>query len=414
MESKDREFQKAIIRILILMVTGLIVWNLAVSVTNRRIAAIYYERISAIFGAISTFDAISAQYPDMGHGDWMQYLNATGNQEDGEAFLHQYGILQGDMPILQAQTVQKWFQITGTLVWILVCTGILLIFICYQKRRNRKIQELVDYIRKIEHGIYRIEIDENEEGELSRLQNELYKITVMLRESSDLAGRQKKALADSVSDISHQLKTPLTSCLVLLDNLSESENMTEETRRRFLSEITRQLTSVSWLVQVLLKLSRLDAGVVELKEEELSVSALIRGAVEKVGLLAEWKQIDIQVMGEEEPCIKGDRHWLEEALVNLIKNAIEHSPEDSEIRIQVEDNQVYTCIHVRDFGSGISYEDQKHIFERFYRSADAGEDSVGIGLALAQEIMKRQNGYLTVESEPGQGTTFYMKFLKCH
>lgn len=408
MESKDREFQKAIIRILILMVTGLIVWNLAVSVTNRRIAAIYYERISAIFGAIS------AQYPDMGHGDWMQYLTATGNEEDGEAFLHQYGILQGDMPILQAQTAQKRFQITGTLVWILICIGILLIFICYQKQRNRKIQELVDYIRKIEHGIYRIEIEENDEGELSRLQNELYKITVMLRESSELAGQQKKALADSVSDISHQLKTPLTSCLVLLDNLSESENMTEETRRRFLSEITRQLTSVSWLVQVLLKLSRLDAGVVELKEEELSVSALIRGAVEKVGLLAEWKQIDIQVMGEEEPCIKGDRHWLEEALVNLIKNAIEHSPEDSEIRIQVEDNQVYTCIHVRDFGSGISYEDQKHIFERFYRSADAGEDSVGIGLALAQEIMKRQNGYLTVESEPGQGTTFYMKFLKCH
>lgn len=408
MESKDREFQKAIIRILILMVTGLIVWNLAVSVTNRRIAAIYYERISAIF------DAISAQYPDMGHGDWMQYLNATGNEEDGEAFLHQYGILQGDMPILQAQTAQKRFQITGTLVWILICIGILLIFICYQKQRNRKIQELVDYIHKIEHGIYRIEIEENDEGELSRLQNELYKITVMLRESSELAGQQKKALADSVSDISHQLKTPLTSCLVLLDNLSESENMTEETRRRFLSEITRQLTSVSWLVQVLLKLSRLDAGVVELKEEELSVSALIRSAVEKVGLLAEWKQIDIQVMGEEEPCIKGDRHWLEEALVNLIKNAIEHSPEDSEIRIQVEDNQVYTCIHVRDFGSGISYEDQKHIFERFYRSADAGEDSVGIGLALAQEIMKRQNGYLTVESEPGQGTTFYMKFLKCH
>lgn len=408
MESKDREFQKAIIRILILMVTGLIVWNLAVSVTNRRIAAIYYERISAIFGAIS------AQYPDMGHGDWMQYLTATGNEEDGEAFLHQYGILQGDMPILQAQTAQKRFQITGNLVWILICTGILLIFICYQKQRNRKIQELVDYIRKIEHGIYRIEIEENDEGELSRLQNELYKITVMLRESSELAGQQKKALADSVSDISHQLKTPLTSCLVLLDNLSESENMTEETRRRFLSEITGQLTSVSWLVQVLLKLSRLDAGVVELKEEEVSVSALIRSAVEKVGLLAEWKQIDIQVMGEEEPCIKGDRHWLEEALVNLIKNAIEHSPEDSEIRIQVEDNQVYTCIHVRDFGSGISYEDQKHIFERFYRSADAGEDSVGIGLALAQEIMKRQNGYLTVESEPGQGTVFYMKFLKCH
>lgn len=408
MESKDREFQKAIIRILILMVTGMIVWNLAVSVTNRRIAAIYYERISAIFGAIS------ARYPDMEHGDWMQYLTATGNEEDGEAFLHQYGILQGDMPILQAQTAQKRFQITGNLVWILICTGILLIFICYQKQRNRKIQELVDYIRKIEHGIYRIEIEENDEGELSRLQNELYKITVMLRESSELAGQQKKALADSVSDISHQLKTPLTSCLVLLDNLSESENMTEETRRRFLSEITGQLTSVSWLVQVLLKLSRLDAGVVELKEEELSVSALIRGAVEKVGLLAEWKQIDIQVMGEEEPFIKGDRHWLEEALVNLIKNAIEHSPEDSEIRIQVEDNQVYTCIHVRDFGSGISYEDQKHIFERFYRSADAGEDSVGIGLALAQEIMKRQNGYLTVESEPGQGTVFYMKFLKCH
>ena len=190
--------------------------------------------------------------------------------------------------------------------------------------------------------------------------------------------------------------------------------MEEGTRRQFLAEITRQLTSVNWLVQVLLKLSRLDAGVVELKEEEIRIQQLLEQAIDKVALLAEWKEISIQVSGEMQAVISGDERWLQEAFINLIKNAIEHSPAKGEIQITVEDNQVYTGVRIRDYGCGISMEEQKHIFERFYRSSAAKEDSVGIGLALAQEIIKRGNGSLTVESEVGQGTTFLIKFLKCH
>ena len=414
MSRKNKDFQKTILGIVICMLVGLLAWNIGVTVTRQQLSKLYYRQVAALM------TMVTEQYPEVDTARWIQVLNddtAAGNEDElqsGKELLQMYGILSDTMPGIQAEQIQKRLQTAGNLLWLIVDMGILVGVFLYQRRRNQKVDEFVQYIRRIEQGVYQIPLDENEEEELSELKNELYKITVMLRETAELSKKQKRALSDSVSDISHQLKTPLTSCLILLDNMAESTHMEEGTRRQFLAEITRQLTSVNWLVQVLLKLSRLDAGVVELKEEKIRIQQLLEQAIDKVALLAEWKEISIQVSGELQAVIRGDARWLQEAFINLIKNAIEHSPAKSEIQITVEDNQVYTGVRIRDYGCGISMEEQKHIFERFYRSSAAKEDSVGIGLALAQEIIKRGNGSLTVESEVGQGTTFLIKFLKCH
>ena len=414
MSRKNKDFQKTILGIVICMLVGLLAWNIGVTVTRQQLSKLYYRQVAALM------TMVTEQYPEVDTARWIQVLNddtAAGNEDElqaGRELLQRYGILSDTMPGIQAEQIQRRLQTAGNLLWLIVDMGILMGVFLYQRRRNQKVDEFVQYIRRIEQGVYQIPLDENEEEELSELKNELYKITVMLRETAELSKKQKRALSDSVSDISHQLKTPLTSCLILLDNMTESTHMEEGTRRQFVAEITRQLTSVNWLVQVLLKLSRLDAGVVELKEEEIRIQQLLEQAIDKVALLAEWKEISIQVSGELQAVIRGDARWLQEAFINLIKNAIEHSPAKSEIQITVEDNQVYTGVRIRDYGCGISMEEQKHIFERFYRSSAAKEDSVGIGLALAQEIIKRGNGSLTVESEVGQGTTFLIKFLKCH
>ncbi len=414
MSRKNKDFQKTILGIVICMLVGLLAWNIGVTVTRQQLSKLYYRQVAALM------TMVTEQYPEVDTARWIQVLNDDTAAENGDELqagrelLQRYGILSDTMPEIRAEQIQRRLQTAGNLLWLIVDMGILMGVFLYQRRRNQKVDEFVQYIRRIEQGIYQIPLDENEEEELSELKNELYKITVMLRETAELSKKQKRALSDSVSDISHQLKTPLTSCLILLDNMTESTHMEEGTRRQFVAEITRQLTSVNWLVQVLLKLSRLDAGVVELKEEEIRIQQLLEQAIDKVALLAEWKEISIQVSGELQAVIRGDARWLQEAFINLIKNAIEHSPAKSEIQITVEDNQVYTGVRIRDYGCGISMEEQKHIFERFYRSSTAKEDSVGIGLALAQEIIKRGNGSLTVESEVGQGTTFLIKFLKCH
>lgn len=414
MSRKNKDFQKTILGIVICMLVGLLAWNIGVTVTRQQLSKLYYRQVAALM------TMVTEQYPEVDTARWIQVLNddtAAENENElqaGRELLQRYGILSDTMPEIRAEQIQRRLQTAGNLLWLIVDMGILMGVFLYQRRRNQKVDEFVQYIRRIEQGVYQIPLDENEEEELSELKNELYKITVMLRETAELSKKQKRALSDSVSDISHQLKTPLTSCLILLDNMTESTHMEEGTRRQFVAEIIRQLTSVNWLVQVLLKLSRLDAGVVELKEEEIRIQQLLEQAIDKVALLAEWKEISIQVSGELQAVIRGDARWLQEAFINLIKNAIEHSPAKSEIQITVEDNQVYTGVRIRDYGCGISMEEQKHIFERFYRSSTAKEDSVGIGLALAQEIIKRGNGSLTVESVVGQGTTFLIKFLKCH
>lgn len=406
MWNQNRQFRIYTIAMLTVMAVVLALFNIGMNRILYKMQNGYYNVIAELLQ--NTVDRDS----EFSEEEWIKILNKSNVTEDGDRVLVRYGIFPGDMPSLNQKKYRTEIFVVGNMLIVLLCVGIFALFVNYQKNRDRKVNELTSYIRQIERGIYALEMEDNMEDELSGLKNELYKITIMLKETARYQTESKKALADSVSDISHQLKTPLTSCLVLLDNLSESPNMDETTQHRFLAEITRQITNINWLIVTLLKLSRMDAGVVEFARDEISVDDMINEIFEDLAIMAELKQIQLKKEGRSGAVIHGDAHWIKEAVTNLIKNAIEHSPEYNGVYARIEDNAVYTAISVVDYGEGIPVCEQKHIFERFYRSSTAKEDSIGIGLALSKEIVERQNGYITVYSEQGKYTEFLIKFLK--
>lgn len=236
----------------------------------------------------------------------------------------------------------------------------------------------------------------------------------MLKEEAENSISQKEALAMSVSDISHQLKTPLTSVLILLDNLSQSDNMDKVTREKFISEIARQIEGMNWIVISLLKLSRLDAGVVDFSNIKIDANKLIENILSNLEIMAELKNVSFKVenIRKEKAYFNGDYNWNKEAIQNIIKNAIEHTKENLKVTIQIEENDVYTSISITHEGNGISAKDLKHIFDRFYKSENSSENSFGIGLSLSKSIIEKQNGYIGVETKEGKGTSFKVKYIK--
>lgn len=259
---------------------------------------------------------------------------------------------------------------------------------------------------------YELKIENNTEDELTHLRNELYKITVLLKEQADTEQKERKQLSKSISDISHQLKTPLTSISIMLDNMIENPSMEEKTKEQFIHEIRRQIEWINWLVISLLKLSRLDANVEIFQQEEIKIEELIQNTIQNLAIPIEIKNQEIIVQGDKNAKIIGDYKWQLEAITNVVKNAIEHTPENKKIWITLEENSLFTKMVIKDEGPGIAKEDIKHIFERFYKGKNSSENSIGIGLALAKSIIEKQNGYISCYSKLKEGTVFEIKYMK--
>ena len=364
----------------------------------------------------SLVGSVMEAYPDTSEEELVLVLNGRGNIANGERLLRQYGtfLADGSSAFAAQQRRTAAVQWEMNLVIVMLALALAGVIFFYLSRRQMRIQGICGYMEELVRGNYGLDIQDNGDDELSGLKNEVYKLTVFFREQAGRAAANRRALADSVADISHQLKTPLTSVTVLVDNLVDNEDMDDDTRRRFLTEISAQLSGVSWLVATLLKLSRLDAGVVELENKPLQMKELTEEVCSRLELTAEWRQVELYQEIPEDIGISGDAQWLMEAILNVVKNAVEHSEIGGRVELKAEQNDVYTLLTVHNRGEVISQEEQKHLFERFYRGQSAGKDSVGIGLALAREILKQQNGYITVESGKEQGTIFSLKFLKCH
>lgn len=286
------------------------------------------------------------------------------------------------------------------------------IFGSYLKERSKKLSKLSSYMDQIARGHYDLVLSDNEEDELSHLKNQIYKLALSLREEAENSRAKKCALAESVSDISHQLKTPLTSVSILLDNLNDNEDMPMSMRKKFLAEITRQIYSMNWMIVAMLRLSRLDAGMIEFEHVPYPIVPLVQEAIGRIEVIAELKNISVRIddPGEVITCI-GDPKWMKEAIINLIKNAVEHSPEHAAIGITIKDNSIDTEIAVVNQGKAIPREVLKRIFERYYSASNAPGPNAGIGLPLAKAIIEQQNGYLEVESDRTQ-TIFTIKLLK--
>lgn len=277
-------------------------------------------------------------------------------------------------------------------------------------RRFRAMGDLSERVDRVLHGQDAVLITESEEGELSILESEIAKLTLRLREQTQELRAERSSLARAMEDVSHQLRTPLTA-LHLEAALLGEEDVSPARRLELAQALRRQLQRMEWLVEALLKMSRIDAGAVKFRREPVGVKALAARAAEPLAVPMELREQRLIVdVGDER--FTGDPDWTTEALGNLLKNCVEHTPAGGTVRLTGSETPLYTMITVEDDGPGFALEDLPHLFERFYRGRGAGADSVGIGLALARSIAAEQGGSLTAENVPGGGARFILRFDK--
>ena len=277
------------------------------------------------------------------------------------------------------------------------------------KKRYEALERLNDYLTLVLAGGTLPETEEQEEGEVSILRTNIYKAASILGFQNELLKKDKVRLADAIADISHQLKTPLTSMMVMNDLLKSEDDPAK--REEFLATQSNQLDRMNWLVQTLLKLSKLDAGTIELKKEAITAKDLIESALKPFEIQMELKDIETKVESTD-ITLNCDINWTLEAIRNIIKNCFEHMEAGGRLEIETSDTNLFSQIKIKDTGCGIAKEDLPHIFKRFYKGKNSGKDSVGIGLALSKAIMEDQHGEIRVSSTEGVGTTFEIRFYK--
>ena len=401
-----------ILLFMVVIITILLI--ISISIVMEKQHQVYENKVRNIMENI--IGKVKKQYPEVKEEEIIKLLNSEDEQENGEKILELYGIKQGEQnTILELEKENSKFIVMYSIIGLIFVTLIIVTVVIYIRERNKRIDKLIFYIEEINKKNYKLEIENNTEDELSNLRNELYKITIMLKEQAEIEQKEKKELATSISDISHQLKTPLTSISILLDNMRENSDMDKETRMKFIYEIKRQIEWINWLVISLLKLSRLDANVVIFNKNQINVSKLIKEVTQNLAIPIEIKNQKVIVPEEKtnkQISFIGDYKWQLEAFTNIVKNCVEHTPENKNIYIDYEQNNLYTKIIIRDEGEGIDKKDVSHIFERFYKGKNASENSIGIGLALAKTIIEKENGHIICKSEMGVGTTFEIKFVK--
>ena len=283
-------------------------------------------------------------------------------------------------------------------------------FFAFTKARYKSIARLSDQIDLVLHNADRLNIDEMDEGELSILHSEITKMMLRIREQNDALKKEKEHLANSLADIAHQLRTPLTSVNLILSLL---ENNPEENERKALIRETKELfEQMDWLLNSLLKISRLDAGIVVFQHEQINVTHLINTALHPFLIPMELRGTDTQIDVPKGIIIQGDPGWLSEAIQNIFKNCIESAGENGKIEIVCGDNPLFTEIAIHDSGAGFEKEDLPYLFDRFYRGKNPNASGYGIGLALCKMIITRQGGTITAKNHPQGGAIFAIRFPK--
>lgn len=283
-------------------------------------------------------------------------------------------------------------------------------FFLFTKARYRSLARISEQIDLVLHNADLLDIAEVDEGELSILQSEIKKMTLRIREQNDMLKKDKQYLADSLADIAHQLRTPLTSANLVLSLLAKNPGAQE--RQSYIRELDRLLVHMEWLITSLLKLSRLDAGVAAFQNTPVSVQELVGAALGPLLIPMELREIDWEMDVPEDAVIQGDPAWLSEALQNILKNCVENTPGRGAIRITCVDTVLHTEITVHDSGAGFDKEDIPLLFDRFYRGKNTGATGYGIGLALSKTIISRQGGFVTAKNHPQGGALFVVRFPK--
>ena len=353
---------------------------------------------------------LRAREPEMTESEIMQILNAEENALDADRLLRSYGISEDSWTVKSSQTDSAAVAAVSASVCLLCGAACFGVFALYKRRQRKRLDRLVSYLAAVNSGSYDLDLDSNSENADSRLQNEIYKTTVTLREAAQQSTESREQLKTALSDISHQLKTPLTSIVITTENLLDNPDLPPELRQEFLRDIYQASNHISFLVQSLLTLSKLDADSIVLKRKPEPLKEIFSEVTQNIAVLAELRGVSVTA-ADNAVTLGCDKKWLCEALTNIVKNCVEHTGAGGTVRLTAAANPLYTAITVSDNGQGIAPEDLPHIFERFYRGKNAADDSVGIGLALAKAIIEKAGGTIRAASEAGKGSEFSIKFF---
>ena len=359
----------------------------------------------------SIINEISVNYPNIDDTEIIEIINSSDYNTNSD-ILTNYGFTTNDLSILKSLEDEYHQVLFINITVFIIITLIIILLIYLNSRRNKKeLNNIIKYLKELNRGNYNLAIDLNNEGELSILKNEIYTTTIMLREKAEQERQDKINLKDSLTNISHQLKTPLTSISLLVDNLSD-ELIPDNIKQEFLSDIKNQVESINELIIILLKLSRFDANVVTFNKESINVKNILIDILKHIDILREVKNIDIHLTGSNDVTFMGDYKWEYEALSNIIKNCLEYTPQNKNIYITYKETNIYTEIIIQDEGLGMTPEEKNKIFTRFYKGINSSNNNFGIGLSLAKEIITKDNGKIKVASKLNNGTTFKIRYYK--
>lgn len=399
---KNKVNKKTLIFIIITSVFSLVLFGLLLNYQYKTYTINYNNKINSLINEVIN------KYPEVNESDLVGILNS----ESEDDLLNKYGINDKSSSVIENDKLfKKYLFIDLSILFIIIIT-LYVYFVINKSKRTKKINKIIELISKINKRNFDIDIEDYTEDELSILKQEVYKTSLMLRSEADNSLKDKLNLKDSLSDISHQLKTPLTSITIMIDNILDNEEMDTKTKRKFLISIKREIININFLVQNLLKLSKFDANVIKFNKDEVLIKDIIDEAIKKVSALSELKGVSIKVSGDKGSTIKCDFMWEVEALSNIIKNSIEHIEKDGFVEVNYTKNKVYSRILIRDNGIGINEDDLPYIFDRFYKGKNSSKDSVGIGLALSKSIIEKDNGSISVKSTPNIGTIFTIKYFE--
>ncbi|MCH5206254.1 MAG: HAMP domain-containing histidine kinase [Oscillospiraceae bacterium] len=313
--------------------------------------------------------------------------------------------------VIAGFVVCLFINVPSAFLLLLVSLVIMIIGGISLSKRQKKLSALCDEIDKILHGAEAVSFDEFKEGELGILTTEIHKMTIRLREQNSELKQEKQFMKEALEDMSHQLRTPLTTMFLIFGNMRDPE-LTKPQRMEYIQELYRLLSRMQWMLETMLNMSRIEAGAVTFNKETIAVAELIESAIEPLSIAIELKNISVHTKIDKTPLITADRQYITEALVNILKNCMEHTPEGGEITISAFENSIYTGVRITDTGNGIPQKDLPHIFERFYRGTEFSKNGYGIGLAFARKIIASQNGSLRVKNAKPHGAEFDWRMYK--
>lgn len=367
----------------------------------------YAHEVNGVTSEI--IENVLSKYPEVNSEDLIRIISSSKRRNESNT-LKKYGFMESDISYIKSLDYVYYKNLIINIsvfgIFGLICG----IGYCLRKGKYKKnIEDITNYLKRINEGIYDLKIIDNVEGDLSILKNEVYTTMVCLKEMYAREYDDKIKLKDNLANISHQLKTPLTGIMLMIDTLLE-ENVSKEKRQEYLQDIRKQIENINFLIYAMLKLSRFDAGVVKFDSNKIVVKELVFDVLKNVDILRELKNVNIHVKGKNDVIFVGDYKWECEAITNIVKNAIEYSHENSDVYLNYVDNGIYVSLEIVNYGEEINKEDIHHIFDRFYKKNN-DENNFGIGLSLAKEIIEKDNGNIRVESKNNK-TIFKVKYYK--